>query len=101
MFKSAMLFGAISGTLLGVPLPEELPLIINQAQERDECPICLDAEAEDRYIKLPCKHSFHGNCLEQWKKTYEKKYNQKARCPYCNSAIKIPLLAMCGSCLIL
>lgn len=33
----------------------------------NQCPVCLEAfRSEELYMKLPCDHEFHKNCIEQW-----------------------------------
>ena len=43
----------------------------------NKCIICQeDYKIGDNYIKLPCKHFFHDNCIKSWIKT-------KTICPIC------------------
>ncbi|KAI9504399.1 hypothetical protein BX070DRAFT_184496, partial [Coemansia spiralis] len=45
------------------------------------CGICLaDYCAGDQVIDLPCKHFFHGLCVEPWLSINDK-------CPFCNQHV--------------
>lgn len=44
------------------------------------CCICLD-DTEKPIKKLDCQHSFHNECIEEWKKTSK-------TCPICRREIK-------------
>lgn len=46
-----------------------------------ECSICMDAvELGSEVTELPCKHWFHGECIEMWLK-------QHNTCPHCRRGI--------------
>lgn len=46
-----------------------------------ECSICMDpVELGSEVTVLPCKHWFHGNCIEMW-------LNQHNTCPHCRRPI--------------
>ncbi|OKL57588.1 hypothetical protein UA08_07269 [Talaromyces atroroseus] len=48
---------------------------------RAECSICMDAvELGSEVTVLPCKHWFHGECIEMWLK-------QHNTCPHCRRGI--------------
>jgi hypothetical protein len=48
-----------------------------------DCVICQKGyELKDKYIKLPCKHIYHENCIKTWLK-------KKNVCPICKQNIKI------------
>lgn len=45
--------------------------------EDDRCPICLEEwEAGEKAKRMPCKHRFHGECIEKW-------LNVHGSCPIC------------------
>lgn len=49
-----------------------------------ECSICMDpVEMGSEVTVLPCKHWFHGNCIELW-------LNQHNTCPHCRRPITTP-----------
>ncbi|CAO3649878.1 unnamed protein product [Cunninghamella blakesleeana] len=53
--------------------------ITKPTNEDDECTICLDQlQFNDDIRILPCKHTFHVNCIDDWLTSY------KTQCPYCN-----------------
>eukprot|EP00392_Amoebophrya_sp_AT5.2_P008700 g8728.t1 len=42
-----------------------------------ECPYCLgEFEPSDTVVRLPCLHTFHASCVEEWVKT-------NGTCPTC------------------
>lgn len=43
-----------------------------------ECSVCLSS-LDDSKMTLPCKHTFHKNCIEQWKN------RGNNTCPYCRA----------------
>jgi len=48
------------------------------------CGICLESYVLDQNIKhLPCKHTFHSDCIDQWLK------NQSHCCPLDNMSVEI------------
>lgn len=52
--------------------------------EQCDCRICLcDYEETDELGILPCKHSFHYSCIQEWGK-------RKPNCPYCD--VEIPVV---------
>ena len=34
--------------------------------ERHECAICFEEVDPAKTVKLPCKHCYHGPCLQAW-----------------------------------
>lgn len=49
--------------------------------ERGECSICMETVELGREVTvLPCKHWFHGECIEMWLK-------QHNTCPHCRRPI--------------
>lgn len=51
------------------------------AEGRAECSICMDpVELGTEVTELPCKHWFHGECIESWLK-------QHNTCPHCRRGI--------------
>ncbi|XP_008802587.2 E3 ubiquitin-protein ligase MPSR1-like [Phoenix dactylifera] len=52
---------------------------VEVGQEEEECPVCLDelAGAEAVVVKeMPCRHRFHGLCIEKW-------LGMHGSCPVC------------------
>lgn len=49
-----------------------------------ECAICLDEwEGKDTVVKeMPCKHRFHGECIEKWLRIH-------GNCPVCGYAMPV------------
>ncbi|RZC80192.1 hypothetical protein C5167_042763 [Papaver somniferum] len=43
-------------------------VVITEEMQRDlECSICLDGfESGTEAREMPCKHKYHGNCIEKW-----------------------------------
>ncbi|KAI3983132.1 hypothetical protein MKX01_030854 [Papaver californicum] len=43
-------------------------VVITEEMKRDlECSICLDGfEIGSEATEMPCKHKYHGNCIEKW-----------------------------------
>eukprot|EP00286_Rhodomonas_abbreviata_P017720 CAMPEP_0181319832 /NCGR_PEP_ID=MMETSP1101-20121128/17788_1 /TAXON_ID=46948 /ORGANISM="Rhodomonas abbreviata, Strain Caron Lab Isolate" /LENGTH=237 /DNA_ID=CAMNT_0023427471 /DNA_START=134 /DNA_END=847 /DNA_ORIENTATION=- len=58
----------------------------------EECTICLEPMAEGHLVSsLPCKHTFHYECISQWLK--EKLMTGRTGCcPMCNLQIIIPVM---------
>ncbi|KAH8705163.1 hypothetical protein BGW36DRAFT_8614 [Talaromyces proteolyticus] len=51
------------------------------AEGKAECSICMEAvEVGSEVTELPCKHWFHGDCIEVWLK-------QHNTCPHCRRGI--------------
>jgi hypothetical protein len=51
-------------------------------KEEETCTICLcEFEQDDNVIKLPCMHTFHPSCVNQWLKN-------NCTCPNCKSILK-------------
>lgn len=46
-----------------------------------ECSICMTNIATDKSIVLPCKHSFHSNCIDRW-------FKENNTCCLCRSKVK-------------
>jgi hypothetical protein len=56
---------------------ESMPSVVIGECEDGECVICLDEWLEGEVVKeMPCKHKFHGNCVEKWLKLH-------GSCPVC------------------
>ena len=57
------------------------PLIFKKEilSEEEECSICLKT-FKNNNVTLPCKHSFHENCITMW-------LNSKNNCPLCRSNV--------------
>ena len=55
-----------------------------KAEGTSECSICMDAVVPGTEVTvLPCKHWFHGTCIEIW-------LNQHNTCPQCRRPITDP-----------
>ena len=55
----------------------------------DECSICLSAfQAGQTLTTLPCKHSFHSDCIRRWCATV--KLEDDLTCPLCKQSIRPP-----------
>lgn len=44
------------------------------------CPICLNNQWSDEFVKTPCSHVYHLYCLTEWMK-------EKAECPTCRAPL--------------
>ncbi|XP_074328996.1 uncharacterized protein LOC141666733 [Apium graveolens] len=53
---------------------EAMPSV--ETKENDECVICLDEFLGGLAKEMPCKHKFHGECVEKWLKI-------NGSCPVC------------------
>ena len=54
---------------------------LNDDQEEPSCPVCFtNFQRGDRLRVLPCKHSFHQACIDEW-------LNRNASCPLCRRSI--------------
>ncbi|KAI8872767.1 hypothetical protein GQ42DRAFT_131925 [Ramicandelaber brevisporus] len=52
-------------------------------EEEFVCTICLeDFQVGDVARSLPCRHIFHGDCIDPWLK------NHSVRCPCCNTDVR-------------
>ena len=49
-----------------------------------ECAICKETmhQSESKVKKLPCAHTFHGDCILPW-------LQQNNTCPYCRHALPV------------
>ena len=45
------------------------------SEAEEDCPICMEP-CSGRVCDLPCKHSFHAECLDQW-------FDRSLTCPLC------------------
>lgn len=61
-------------TLSSVCLPAHAP------EAGSACAICCDTDGPD-WVKLPCGHAFHRDCVVKWLTDY------KAQCPMCRQSI--------------
>ena len=52
---------------------------VESITKNNTCSICL-FDLENNLIILPCKHTFHKSCMDQWK-TYQQS------CPYCRTSL--------------
>jgi len=62
----------------------KLKLDITEAKQKGEspCAVCQsDIEVGNKVSELPCKHTFHAECIQNWGK-------YKQTCPICRSKIK-------------
>ncbi|KAL0296894.1 UNVERIFIED_CONTAM: E3 ubiquitin-protein ligase MP [Sesamum radiatum] len=51
--------------------------IVNGENDDERCVVCLEEwEAGDMAKEMPCKHKFHGECIEKWLKI-------RGSCPVC------------------
>ncbi|EEC75369.1 hypothetical protein OsI_11820 [Oryza sativa Indica Group] len=62
---------------------------VDDWQEQDNCAICLDRDdaAAAEWKETPCRHRFHGGCLDKW---LEAAY---ATCPMCRRHVTPPPIA--------
>ena len=59
-------------------------VLINNLE--DKCSICLDLmEKEQEVIELPCKHTYHSNCINEYLSNYSYK------CPCCKEEVGRPV----------
>lgn len=64
------------------PLPEHV-LGSEDIPEGYQCPICLDEmRAQDLGVVLACKHAFHGDCINRWRRSSD-------NCPVCRSLTSV------------
>ena len=55
------------------------------SDDYDDCPICLELVAPVESCKLPCKHSFHVDCVAALRR-----YGVSKACPMCRSGLPTP-----------
>lgn len=56
---------------------DALPSVEVAADGDEECPVCLEGWGGGETAKeMPCKHRFHGGCIEKW-------LNVSGSCPVC------------------
>ena len=53
---------------------------MNEEKELEDCVICFETLTIEKTINLPCKHSFHLDCIKKWVK-------ESATCPMCRKKI--------------
>lgn len=63
-----------------------------QHEEEWDCPICLEADAENpSCVRTACAHIFHGGCLDKCKRAYfelaENYHKECSPCPLCRASI--------------
>ncbi len=56
------------------PVKEQTPVFENT------CPICLNNQWSDEFIRTPCAHVYHLYCLTEWMR-------EKAECPTCRAPL--------------
>ncbi len=49
-----------------------------------ECAICLDVIEELDAVTLPCDHTFHRDCINEW----SRRANADVSCPNCRSTVE-------------
>lgn len=55
-------------------------ILMSTDHHQSRCSICLeDYKAGERVRTVPCLHSFHSNCIDQW-------LSERALCPICKQA---------------
>ncbi|XP_050379992.1 E3 ubiquitin-protein ligase MPSR1-like [Argentina anserina] len=60
---------------------EAMPQVKVAYEEGDECSICLvGLKVGDELKELPCKHRFHGDCIEKW-------MGMSTLCPLCRFSL--------------
>jgi len=56
-----------------------VPVSNQQIREKEQCIICFENYTlEEMVRKLPCRHSFHGDCIIPWLRDHN-------TCPYCRA----------------
>ncbi|XP_047960046.1 E3 ubiquitin-protein ligase MPSR1 [Salvia hispanica] len=56
---------------------ETVEVVVGEEEGGDQCVICLeDWEAGEKAKRMPCKHRFHGECIEKWLRIH-------GSCPVC------------------
>ena len=52
-------------------------------EESEKCVVCYDEFLDNEKIKiLPCKHLFHGGCIDTW-------LVQNKKCPVCKADVNV------------
>ena len=53
----------------------------------DECAICITNDKLKRWVKLPCGHQFHYNCMSSVTRCFTEKIGVFKKCPLCREEI--------------
>ncbi|XP_004306139.1 PREDICTED: E3 ubiquitin-protein ligase RNF181-like [Fragaria vesca subsp. vesca] len=60
---------------------EAMPKVTVAYEDGNECSICLNGfKVGDEVKEMPCKHSFHGACIEKW-------MGMSTLCPLCRFSL--------------
>ena len=51
----------------------------------DKCCICLDGVDYSKATAVPCLHSFHVHCFEEWRLA---RWGMQITCPLCRSEVE-------------
>lgn len=61
----------------------QLPITYFHRQDRSECSICITVLTAGEAVRcLPCLHSFHQACIDQWLHT-------SLTCPLCKTPVRV------------
>ena len=60
---------------------KEVEVHLTPCEDNCECSICFESDViSENGGALPCKHTFHKECIKQW-------FKMKNTCPYCRTNI--------------
>lgn len=55
-------------------------LPVHQLERNVTCTICLGEQKESMVLVIPCRHGFHGSCIQRW-------YQSQLTCPNCRATM--------------
>lgn len=62
---------------------------LDEKAERHECAVCCEEVDPSRLLMLPCKHCYHGPCMNLWA---EQHAGRQVTCPQCRAPVSQELL---------
>jgi len=81
LFRSSQPQGAPPATEKAIDSLQQVHATKEQVDQSEQCPVCKDEyELDMELLQLPCKHTYHPDCIKHWLKMHN-------TCPLCRAPV--------------